>query len=234
MTENKKSTPVVEEKKAVAEETKKTAAKKPTTKAPAAKKVDKEELMKKHQQMVQFIQNVLSEMESNIKRMYMILNQLAKRDPENAESLESVQKEIDGATGGNGELKTYNEENAEVVEGKFDGYFLVGPDQKKYPVPMNYSSKTKLVPWDMMKLKILEDGKFIYKLIQPVERKHIRAVLSKTDDNKFVALSDDGKSYFLNQAAVTFFKGKPGDELYVLINDKEDMSFAAIEAIIKK
>ncbi|MCX6822880.1 MAG: hypothetical protein NTX91_02690, partial [candidate division SR1 bacterium] len=209
-------------------------ASKPSTKATAAQKVDKEELMKKHQQMVQFIQNVLSEMESNIKRMHMILNQLAKRDPENAESLESVQKEIDGATGGHGELKAYNEENAEVVEGKFDGYFMVGADQKKYPVPLNYSSKTKLVPGDMLKLKILEDGKFIYKLIQPVERKHIRAVLSITDDNKFVALSDEGKSYFLNQAAVTFFKGKPGDELYVLINDKEDMSFAAIEAIIKK
>ena len=234
MTETKKAAPVAEEKKVVAEEAKKPATKKPTTKAPVAKKVDKEELMKKHQQMVQFIQNVLSEMESNIKRMYMILNQLAKRDPENAESLESVQKEIDGATGGNGELKAYNEENAEVVEGKFDGYFMVGADQKKYPVPLNYSSKTKLVPGDMLKLKILEDGKFIYKLIQPVERKHIRAVLSKTDDNKFVALSDEGKSYFLNQAAVTFFKGKPGDELYVLINDKEDMSFAAIEAIIKK
>lgn len=224
----------------VAEEAKKEAkpvaakASKPSTKATAAQKVDKEELMKKHQQMVQFIQNVLSEMESNIKRMHMILNQLAKRDPENAESLESVQKEIDGATGGHGELKAYNEENAEVVEGKFDGYFMVGADQKKYPVPLNYSSKTKLVPGDMLKLKILEDGKFIYKLIQPVERKHIRAVLSITDDNKFVALSDEGKSYFLNQAAVTFFKGKPGDELYVLINDKEDMSFAAIEAIIKK
>ena len=147
MTETKKvAAPIAEEKKVVAEEAKKPATKKPATKAPAAKKVDKEELMKKHQQMVQFIQNVLSETESNIKRMYMILNQLAKRDPENAESLESVQKEIDGATGGNGELKTYNEENAEVVEGKFDGYFLVGPDQKKYPVPMNYSSKTKLVP----------------------------------------------------------------------------------------
>jgi hypothetical protein len=224
----------------IAEEAKKEAkpvavkATKPVVKTPAAKKVDKEELMKKHQQMVQFIQNVLSEMESNIKRMYMILNQLAKRDPENAESLESVQKEIDGATGGHGELKAYNEENAEVVEGKFDGYFMVGADQKKYPVPLNYSSKTKLVPGDMLKLKILEEGKFIYKLIQPVERKHIRAVLSITDDNKFVALSDEGKSYFLNQAAVTFFKGKPGDELYILVNDKEDMSFAAIEAIIKK
>ncbi len=228
-----KTAPVAEEAK---KETKPVAVKatKPTTKTTAAQKVDKEELMKKHQQMVQFIQNVLSEMESNIKRMYMILNQLAKRDPENAESLASVQKEIDGATGGHGELKAYNEENAEVVEGKFDGYFMVGADQKKYPVPLNYSSKTKLVPGDMLKLKILEDGKFIYKLIQPVERKHIRAILSITDDNKFVALSDEGKSYFLNQAAVTFFKGKPGDELYVLINDKEDMSFAAIEAIIKK
>jgi hypothetical protein len=38
----------------------------------------------------------------------------------------------------------------------------------------------------------------------------------------------------LNQAAVTFFKGKPWDELYVLANEKEDASFAAIEAIIKK
>ena len=206
---------------------------KPVTKTPATKKVDKEELMKKHQQMVQFVQNVLSEMESDIKRMHMILNQLAKWDPENPDTLEAAQKEMEWATGG-AEVKSYNEENAEVVEGKFDGYFMVGSDQKKYPVPMNYSSKTKLVPGDMLKLKILEDGKFIYKLIQPVERKHIRAILSITDDNKFVALSDDGKSYFLNQAAVTFFKGKPGDELYILINDKEDMSFAAIEAIIKK
>jgi hypothetical protein len=86
---------------------------------------------------------------------------------------------------------------------------MIGADQKKYPVPLNYSSKTKLVPGDILKLKILEDGKFIYKLIQPVDRKHIRATLSKTDDNKFVAVTDDGKNYFLNQAAVTFFKGKP-------------------------
>jgi hypothetical protein len=117
---------------------------KPATKAPAAKKVDKEELMKKHQQMVQFVQNVLSEMESDIKRMHMILNQLAKFDPEKPETLEGAGKEVEGV--GKVELKTYNEENAEVVEGKFDGYFMVGNDQKKYPVPLNYSSKTKLVP----------------------------------------------------------------------------------------
>jgi hypothetical protein len=57
-----------------------------------------------------------------------------------------------------------------------------------------------------LKLKILDNGQFIYKLINPVERKHIRATLSTTEDNKYTAITDDGKTYFLNQAAVTFFK----------------------------
>lgn len=199
-------------------------------KAAAPKKVNKDEMMQKHQQMVQFIQNMLGNMENDMKRIRLTLNQLAKFDPENPESVEHKDAE---QTAGE-EMKSYSEENAEVIEGKFDGYFMIGADQKKYPVPMNYSSKTKLVPGDMLKLKILEDGKMIYKLIQPVERKHLRALLSKTEDNKFVAITDDGKNYFLNQAAVTFFKGKAGDELYILINDKEEMGFAAIEAIIKK
>jgi len=219
---------MAEEKKAAAKAEQKTT--KPTAKTTATKKVNKDEMLQKHQQMVQFVQNMLGNMENDMKRIKLTLNQLAKFDPENPESVEN--KDVEQAA--EQEMKSYSEENAEIVEGKFDGYFMIGWDQKKYPVPMNYSSKTKLVPGDMLKLKILEDGKFIYKLIQPVERKHIRAVLSKTDDNKFVAITDDGKNYFLNQAAVTFFKGKAGDELYILINDKEEMGFAAIEAIIKK
>jgi hypothetical protein len=35
--------------------------------------------------------------------------------------------------------------NVKVVEGIFDGYFMIGSDAKKYPVPMNYSSKSKLI-----------------------------------------------------------------------------------------
>ena len=111
---------------------------------------------------------------------------------------------------------------------------MVGADQKKYPVPMNYSSKTKLIPGDTLKLKVMPDGKFIYKLIKPADRKHLRAILSRTDENKFTAVTDEGTVYFLNQAAVTFFKGTPGDELYIIINEKDKGSFAAIEAIIKK
>ncbi len=219
-------------------ETKKPAAKKVATKTtkaakPAVKKAWNEELMKKYLQMVHFVQNVVGNIETDLKRMKLILGQLSKFDPENPEALEAIATDTKEAMW-TGDLKTYSEEDMEIVEGKFDGYFMVGADQKKYPVPLNYSSKTKLVPGDILKLKILEDGKFIYKLIQPVERKHIRAILSRTDDNKFIAMTDEGKTYFLNQAAVTFFKGKPGDELYILINDKEEGGFAAIEAIIKK
>lgn len=204
-----------------------------TEKKASTKKTSKDEIMQKHAQMVWFVQNVVGTIESELKRMKLILNQLAKFDPENQDFLNAVEAETK-ETMWTGNLNSYSEENMEVVEWKFDWYFMVGSDQKKYPVPLNYSSKTKLVPGDILKLKILENGQFIYKLIQPVERKHIRATLSITDDNKFIAVTDEGKNYFLNQAAVTFFKWKPGDELYILVNDKEEGWFAAIEAIIKK
>lgn len=110
-------------------------------KAAAPKKANKDEMMQKHQQMVQFVQNMLGNIENDIKRIKLTLNQLAKFDPENPESVE-IKDEHAGAP----ELKSYSEENVQVVEGKFDGYFMIGADQKKYPVPLNYSSKTKLVP----------------------------------------------------------------------------------------
>ncbi len=195
------------------------------------KKVTNDELVTKHNQMIQFIKNTISGIDTDLKRVKLVLNKLAKFDPKDAKSLDD--KEIADTLGGI-DLKTYKEEDVQVVEGKFDGYFMIGADQKKYPVPLNYSSKTKLVPGDVLKLKILDNGQFVYKLINPVERKHIRAMLSKTDDNKYTAVTDDGNTYFLNQAAVTFFKGRPGDELYILTNEKEEAGFAAIEAVIKK
>jgi len=195
------------------------------------KKSKNEELIEKHGQMIQFVKNTISTIETDLKRMRLVLNKLSNFDPSDPKSLDD--KEVSEAIGTE-ELKTYTEENVQVVEGKFDWYFMVGADQKKYPVPLNYSSKTKLVPWDILKLKILDNGQFVYKLINPVERKHIRATLSKTDDNKFTAVTDDGQTFFLNQAAVTFFKGRPGDELYILTNEKDHWGFAAIEAVIKK
>lgn len=213
-------------------QTKKVEEKKTKEKSSTPKTISKVELLEKYQKMIQFLQNTVSSMETDIKRLKLILNQLSKFDPEDTNSLqenEEIQKTI-----WDDELKKYEEEDMEIVEWKFDWYFMIWWDQKRYPVPLNYSSKTKLIPGDILKLKIMSDWKFIYKLIRPAERKHIRALLSKTDENKFTAVTDDGKIYFLNQAAVTFFKGKPWDELYIITNEKEDWWFAAIEAIIKK
>ena len=212
-------------------ETTKTPAVRPTLKKNGTTHVDPE-VLKKHQQMVNFLRNEISTIEVELKKMKVILDQLVNFDPTDAKSLEMTSSDAQETI--QSELSSYSEEGMEVIEGVFDGYFMIGGDQKKYPVPMNYSSKTKLIPGDVLKLKVMSDGKFVYKLIKPAERKHLRAILSKTDENKFTANTADGKIYFLNQAAVTFFKGAPGDELYIIVNEKDKGSFAAIEAIIKK
>ena len=162
------------------------------------------ELMGKYQQLVNFLKNDIAMMKTNLEKMNAMLDKLVNFNPLNPNSLE-IDQEIQD-TLNVVPLNSYSEDDCEVIEGLFDGYFMIGGNQKKYPVPMNYSSKTKLVPGDMLKLKVTPEGKFIYKLIKPVERKHLRALLSKTDENKFTANTEDGKVYFLNQAAVTFFK----------------------------
>lgn len=126
------------------------------------------------------------------------------------------------------------DEEGTSIEGAFDGYNMLWEDQKKYPVPLNYASKTKLIPWDKLKLKIRTDGWLIYKVIWHAERKHERAVLSKGEDSKYIAITEEGHTYFLNQAAVTFYKGMSGDELYIITNADGTGTFAAIEAIIKQ
>ena len=180
-----------------------TETKKPAPKAvkPTLKKAESidPEVMKKHQQMINFLRNEISGVEVELKKMKVILDQLVNFDPMDIKSLSSVEWDD---TIWNAELNTYSEEWVEVIEWLFDGYFMVGADQKKYPVPMNYSSKTKLIPWDTLKLKVMPDGKFIYKLIKPADRKHLRAILSRTDDNKFTAVTDEGTVYFLIIASI--------------------------------
>lgn len=99
---------------------------------------------------------------------------------------------------------------------------------------MNYASKTKLIPGDMLKLRIMEDGKLVYKLIAPAPRKYVKAKLSKTEEGKFIALTEEGKTYSLNQAAVSFFKGNVGNEMSIIVNASEENNSAAIEALIDK
>lgn len=125
--------------------------------------------------------------------------------------------------------------NDNIIEWIFDGYFMVGDDLKKYPVPVNYSSKSKLIPWDRLKVNIKDNGELMYKLIIPAERKHVRAVLSRDekDHSKFFAIASDNQTYSLNTAAISFFKWLPGDEVYITINKDGKGDYAALEAVIK-
>lgn len=117
-----------------------------------------------------------------------------------------------------------------IVEGVFDGEKMLGPDGKGYPVPHNYASKSKLVPGDLLKLTITQDGRFVYKNIGPIERKTIMGVITY-EDGVYRVLAED-KSYRVLTASVTFFNGKPGDQIAIIVPANHDSSWAAVEAII--
>ena len=120
--------------------------------------------------------------------------------------------------------------DGKVIEGVFDGQYMVDTDGKKYPVPANYASKSKLVAGDVMKLTIMDDGSFIYKQIGPIARKKvIGTLLQEGDEYKVVA---GGKSYKVLLASVTYFKASVGDELTILIPEAEDSEWAAIESAV--
>ncbi|HMY80535.1 MAG TPA: hypothetical protein PLW93_00885 [Candidatus Absconditabacterales bacterium] len=120
-----------------------------------------------------------------------------------------------------------------VLTGLYNGlYFVTHDSDEQYPVPANYASKSMLIPGDELKLIIGSDGSLIYKLIKPAPRKHIKGILFKKD-NTFIALGSDNQNYQLNTAAVTFFHGKPSDELGLIVHKDKVYGYAALESIIK-
>ena len=120
-----------------------------------------------------------------------------------------------------------------IIEGVFDGQNMMGPDGKKYPVPANYASKSKLVEGDVLKLTIADDGSFIYKQIGPVEREKKLGVLSQTEAGDYRVLAE-GKNYRVLLASLTYFKAEPGDDVTVVVPKGQDTEWAAVENVIKK
>lgn len=118
-----------------------------------------------------------------------------------------------------------------IIEGIFDGQHMIDKDGKKYPVPANYASKSKLVVGDVLKLTIQDNGSFIFKQIGPVERKQlIGTLLHENDEYKVVA---GGKSYNVLLASITYFKLSPGDQVTVMVPEEdENVTWAAVESAI--
>ncbi|MBD3311441.1 MAG: hypothetical protein GF349_03020 [Candidatus Magasanikbacteria bacterium] len=123
------------------------------------------------------------------------------------------------------------ESGERIVEGVFDGEKMIGPDGKEYSVPPNYASKSKLVEGDMMKLTITNNGSFIYKQIGPVERDRLVGEIVALENDEYSALCE-GKTYKILTASVTFYKGKSGDEVVLLVPKDGSSNWAAVENII--
>lgn len=126
-------------------------------------------------------------------------------------------------------------ENGEgrIIEGVFDGENMIGPDGKQYSVPANYASKSKLVEGDILKLTITAKGTFVYKQIGPIERSRVVGDLKQSEGGSFIVESE-GKIWKVLTASVTYYKGKDGDEIVILVPKVGDSKWAAVENIVRK
>lgn len=123
-------------------------------------------------------------------------------------------------------------DEGKIVEGVFNGQNMIGPDERMYPVPANYASKSKLIEGDILKLTIQPDGSFVFKQIGPIERKKIIGkVLANGDEHYILA---ENKKYKVLLASITYFKAEPGDEVTIIIPENKESTWASIENVIKK
>ncbi len=128
--------------------------------------------------------------------------------------------------------QTITASGEQIIEGVFTGEKMRGPDGHEYAVPPNYASKSKLVEGDRMKLTITNYGKFIYKQIGPIERKRIIGVLHFDEASQMWSVLHEGKTYKILTASATFYHGKPGDHVVILVPKDMPCSWGAVENII--
>lgn len=123
---------------------------------------------------------------------------------------------------------------ARTLEGIFNGEKMIGTDNQEYHVPPNYASKSKLVAGDRMKLTITPTGSFIYKQIGPIERQRvIGALCFETDHNRWLVKTEN-KEYRVLTASISFYKGKPGDEVILLAPQGGTSEWATVDHLIAK
>lgn len=163
----------------------------------------------------------------------------------NESDLEEIRKLLDGAESKIRQVKSKlfaNEMNkkatmvddiseADVMQGVFDGEQMIGSDKKKYQVPANYASKSKLVTGDLLKLTITEDGRFLYKQIGPIPRKNLIGVLEELEDGSWQAVVN-GKKYKLLVASVTYYKGNDQDKVSITVPLETESEWAAFDNIL--
>lgn len=120
-----------------------------------------------------------------------------------------------------------------TVEGVFDGEHMIGEDGRKYTVPSNYASKSKLVEGDLLRLTIDGAGRFIFKQRGPIDRQRLVGTLVFDEQMNEWRVMANGEKYRVLTASVTYYQGEPGDEVVILVPRNTPSSWAAVENILK-
>ncbi|MDD5109916.1 MAG: hypothetical protein PHI63_01715 [Patescibacteria group bacterium] len=186
------------------------------------KKIDNHD--EPEQQSAEELKRLLEETQRNIQRALESFSD-GKVNPqlvmESLQQAGSVMRSVSGSA-----------PTGKVIEGVFNGEGMVGADGKRYNVPPNYASKSKLVEGDILKLTITQNGSFIYKQIGPIERDQFVAQLGRDQvTGDWFAVKGDRRWRVLT-ASVTYFRGKPGDQVVVLLPKNSRSNWAAVENII--
>lgn len=158
--------------------------------------------------------------EKDIKKIKNVLTQLEANICE-------LKKIISDDTIGNLCFDIDTKSAKEYVEGEFDGRFMITKDNKKYLVPENYASKSKLVAGDTLKLVITSNGTHVFKQISPVDRKKIKGIFFATEGQFYVKTKEG--DFRLLKAPVTYFKVKEGDEVTIIIPALKKSKWAALD-----
>ncbi len=125
-----------------------------------------------------------------------------------------------------GEIEKTGSSEMPGLVGKYDGRFMVTAAGKKYPVPDNYSAKTRLIYGDLLKMTEGPTGRQ-FKLVEKLSRVEVETQLA-VKDGQFEALGKDG-SYRLLQSAVKYWGGEEGDKTKVLLPEGEkNVPFACL------
>lgn len=171
---------------------------------------------------IALLQEMIESAESSLRSAKQILLELGGSKSDLSEKYQKSAKD----------LGTADSPEGKIVEGVFDGQSMIGSDKNTYPVPANYASKSKLIPGDVLKLTIQDDGSFIYKQIGPVERKKIVGVLTQ-EDGQYKVITQ-GKAYNVLLASVTYFRAEVGDKVTLIVPELEESDWGAIENVLPK
>lgn len=175
---------------------------------------------------VTYLISMLRNIQTNVDRALDVLSSANQRDTVIEEALDAVRRTT---------LKELGDSDSEqqMVEGVFDGCQMIAADGREFTVPPNYASKSKLVEGDLLKLIIDAQGNFVYKQIGPIERERRKAKLDQDAETRQFYAVVGKQRWRLITAAVTFFKGRAGDEVVVLVPKGSRSQWAAVENVIQ-